>query len=128
MPTRTGYDFLFWFTGDNEHHQEINKNTIAPEDDVVAIAAWNPYTYTIRYNANGGIGTMEDKVMQYGIGSNLDTNQFTKDEHIFLGWSTSPTGDVRWEDGENVSNLTSEKNAIFNLYAIWGSAALHNIV
>ena len=52
----------------------------------------------------------------------LAENKFTKDDHVFIGWSTR-SGDNEREffPGENVKNLTSENNGTVTLYAVWMS-------
>ena len=36
-----------------------------------------------------------------------------------MGWASSPTSDVRWEDEEVVVNLSAVSGDVVNLYAIW---------
>lgn len=53
----------------------------------------------------------------YGISQNLQENPYTRAGYSFVGWSTTPTGDVLYTDGESVSNLTTSGS--IDLYAIW---------
>ena len=84
-----------------------------------------PITYLVRFNANGGSGTMDDQELEYGEYSNsteLNANKFTRTGYTFMGWSTTETGSVEYTDGEWVSNLTTEDGAVINLYAVWEPA------
>lgn len=83
-------------------------------------ASWDAIKYTIRYNANGGTGSMSDTSMQYDSSKSLSSNTFTYPGHTFLGWNTDSSADtILYSNGRVISNLTTEENAIIDLYAIW---------
>lgn len=42
--------------------------------------------YTIKYNANGGVGKIKDQVIKSGDTVQLRMNKFTKDGYTFAGW------------------------------------------
>ena len=68
------------------------------------------------------IGAQTSTVSQtltYGTSTALTANTYTKKGFTFAGWSTSPTGEIEYTDGESVKNLTEEKGGVVNLYAIW---------
>ena len=94
---------------------------------ITLYAEWNTNTYIIEYDKNGGAGTMESSVHTHGIYKNLSANAFYKTGHDFIGWATSATGRVVYEDGESVVNLTSSNAEIVSLYAVW-QAKTYNIV
>lgn len=52
--------------------------------------------YTIRYNANGGTGTMSDTVVTFGVDTPLRTNTFTRDGFTFAGWNAKRAYDNKW--------------------------------
>ena len=60
-------------------------------------------TYTIRYDANGGTGTMADTTITYGISSKIRTNTFTRNGFKFAGWTAYRTTQKQWyyTDGTN---------------------------
>lgn len=118
VPTRRGYIFIGWYS-EKISQEEITANTIAPDHDMTIYAEWLPISYTVRFDANGGSGQMEDQVMTYGIGSSLNSNQFHQSGSVFLGWSTGPEGNVLWEDEGYVNNLSTTLNDVVVLYAIW---------
>lgn len=79
--------------------------------------AWN--TYKVKYNANGGSGSMSDTSATYGTSFKLRTNTFTRTGYTFAGWATSSGGSVAYSDGASVNNLTTTNGGTVNLYAKW---------
>ena len=84
------------------------------------------YIPMLSYNANGGTGTMDSVAGFYcaepakegtspTFQSTLPANKFTgPDNQNFLGWTTSPGGDVVYAPGDIV-NVSSS----MELYAVW---------
>ena len=78
----------------------------------------------VTFDPNGGDST-ENKVQKVAknnsgettIKSYLLENTFTKEGKAFLGWSTTPDGEVEYEDGAQIS---TDKE--MTLYAKWGEA------
>ena len=91
---------------------------IMPKHDVYLYAVTEPNQYTIKFDANGWVWTMEDLLMSYDTPKNLTLNTFTKDWATFSGWSTSPSWPVEYTDGTGVNFLT-EDGDIKTLYAQW---------
>lgn len=52
--------------------------------------------YNIKYNSNGGTGTMNDTIVTYGIRTPLRSNQFTNNGLPFSGWHAKRTSDNKW--------------------------------
>ena len=77
-------------------------------------------TYKVRFNANGGSGSMSDQNFTYGTAQNLTSNGFTAPtgKH-FAGWATTSNGSVEYSNGQSVNNLTATDNGTVNLYAVW---------
>ena len=115
VPTRTGYTFNDWR---DSNGQLLTKDTIA--QDKTFIAAWNPHSYTVKYNGNGNTGgSTASSSHTYGTAKALTANGFTKTGHTFAGWATSANGVVVYANKESVSNLTATNGATVNLYAAW---------
>lgn len=58
-----------------------------------------PYSYTVRFDANGGTGdTMADQSFLHGFAQNLTANTYTRNHYKFLGWATSSSGEVEYAD------------------------------
>lgn len=84
--------------------------------DTNCTVKFNPNTYTISYNANGGNGTMSNSTHTYGVASKLNKNSFSKEGYEFDGWSKTTNGVKEYIDEENIINLT-EKEETITLYA-----------
>ncbi|MCQ2084545.1 MAG: leucine-rich repeat protein, partial [archaeon] len=82
-------------------------------------AVWAPNTYTVRFDANGGTGSMADQVMTYDAVAKLSANTFTKDGYQIKGWATVPSGADVYADEAEVSNLTLVNNGVVTLYVKW---------
>ena len=80
------------------------------------------FLYAVKFNANGGTGTMADESLAYGIEKTLTANAFTRTGYTFQGWATSAEGAVVYSDKQSVSNLTTTAGATVNLYAVWKEA------
>ena len=76
-------------------------------------------TYQVRYNANGGSGSMANSTHEYNKVQNLTANGFTKDGYTFAGWATSTDGLKVYEDNQSVTNLSSTNGEFINLWAVW---------
>ncbi|MFC2662863.1 MAG: InlB B-repeat-containing protein, partial [Eubacterium sp.] len=77
-----------------------------------------PLQYDVKFNANGGSGSMSAQSMTYDQDAALTKNAFTKDGCTFKGWATTADGAVKYHDGETVKNLTGDETEV-TLYAVW---------
>lgn len=83
-------------------------------------AQWElPVTYSVTFNANGGVGNMTPSQHTFNVSSALTSNSFTRDNHIFIGWSLTSSGGVEFTNTQQVMNLSSTHGAIVTLYAVW---------
>ena len=83
-------------------------------------AEWIPIQYKVTYNANGGIGTMNEQNFIYDNSYKLIKNTFIRDNYEFVGWNTSADGSgTKYKDEANVINLTFRDNETVTLYAEW---------
>lgn len=72
-------------------------------------------TYTVTFNANGGIGTMTEQTFTEGEAQALTRNAFTYDGHTFSGWNTVQSGSgASYTDGQTIT-----ATADLTLYAQW---------
>ncbi len=85
----------------------------------ISVNLYEPEKYTVRFNANGGTGTMDNQVIRIDESKKLAENQFEKDGDMFLEWNTKAdgTGDS-YADKEIVNNIAGA-NQYITLYAIW---------
>lgn len=70
----------------------------------------------IFFDANGGKGEMIPQLITKSTTAALKANTYTKTGTSFLGWATSPTGNVAYSNGANYAIGTSD----VTLYAKWG--------
>ncbi len=77
-----------------------------------------PTTYTVNFNANGGKGKMSPQKFAVNKAAKLSANRFTRGGHVFTGWSTSKTGDAKYQNGQSVKNLAAGGKTV-TLYAHW---------
>ena len=83
-------------------------------------ARWTPIKYIVKYNSNGGTGTMAPTIDTYDSNETFRENTFTRTGYEFLGWSldkNKKTAD--YEDKSNIPNLASLEGAEVTVYAIW---------
>ena len=86
-----------------------------------AVTYWDltPASGVIKYNSNGGTGSMEDQTGLVGNSITLRTNTFTKDTKHFKGWALTPTGEKVYDDGAEITLPTGTTT----LYAYWSDQA-----
>ncbi|MBQ7977571.1 MAG: InlB B-repeat-containing protein [Clostridia bacterium] len=126
IPTRTGYTFGGYYTSTNGSGTQYYTATGTSATNypssggpTTLYAKWTANTYYVKYNANGGSGTMSNSTHTYGTASNLTANAFTRTGHTFAGWATSASGAVAYSNGASVSTLTTTSGETYNLYAVW---------
>ena len=125
--TRNGYTFSGWATSASGAKKYSDKASVKNLDTginatVNLYAVWTANNYTVKFNANGGSGTMATQSFVYGEAKNLTANAFTRAGYTFFGWATSASGAKVYSDKQSVKNLTSSSNGSVNLYAVWESA------
>lgn len=119
-PTRTGYTFQGWATTANAATPNITTNPLVNYTSArTYYAVWKGNSYTVKFDANGGTGTMPSTSFVYGIGKPLPANTFTKESNTFLGWARTRASEVVYTDKQIVSILTATNNGTVTLYAKW---------
>ena len=127
--TRIGYDFTGWGTAAT-NGVVLSTNTQVCVGYTTLYAQWRggPATptnetpavtnYYVKFDANGGTGTMSNQTFTIGVEQALSTNAFARGGYEFQGWATSSAGSVAYGDCAVVSNLT-EAGSTVTLYANW---------
>lgn len=116
-PVREGYTFSGWAYEKAGKEIVTEKTIVNTTENHTLYAQWNAKSYTIRFHANGGEGTMVDQVIKYDAIVALSKNTFVRENYSFFGWSLSENGDKVYNDMDSVVNLKLE--GIVDLYAIW---------
>lgn len=130
----------------------VAKTSNVNNDIVTMKAQWKVNSFTIRYYSNGGVGSMADTKVTYGVATPLRANSFTRAGYVFRYWYlqkdskwhyTSPDGTGGWyaegqqpsgavksiyNDKQVISKTTSENNAVITAYAQWKAQYLYGDV
>ena len=135
-PTRTGYTFTGWYDENGNKVTSINEGcnaTFSSTNDLYAklatrttgnrtlTAKWEPISWTTKYDANGGNGTMADTTHQFYCGNPIRHNQFTRPGWTMIGWTYSRVRngvtewmygntDGSWKDPEQWYELNKNPN------------------
>lgn len=104
------------------------KNLTTTENGIVTLyGEWTANNYKIRFNANGGSGSMSDQSATYDQAVTLSANKFKRDGYKFVGWATSSYGYKKYDDEQTVRNLTTANGSIVTLYAVWEQTSQYTI-
>lgn len=107
---RDGYVFTGW---DKDPSNPV-------EGDTVYTAQYRPAVYKVRFDTNGGTGTMADQSHTYDRRQTLTANAFTREGYRFTGWNTRGDGKGKaFTDKQTVTNLLAHDGAVGVLYAQW---------
>ena len=118
---RVGYKLSKWNTQSNGTGKDYEggKNLLT-ECSLDLYAIWRANSYTIKFDSNGGTGTMPDNFYEYGKSYKLSENIFTKDGYAFIGWNTKADGTgTTYSNKAIIENLSPVDNDEITLYAMW---------
>lgn len=136
-----------------EDGRKVSALTGTDGDTVTCYAQWQPVStgtksYYIRYDANGGTGTMAMSKVVYGTSTATTANAFTRDGYTFGGWNAyrmsdnswiyvdNSTGKDKWiaagestdgytlkvyKSGAKVAKTSSTDRDIVTFYAVWNA-------
>ena len=115
-PSRRGYTFAGWYS-DESFVNEYNTIILGTTGDKIVYAKWEANENILHFKGNGSTsGEMTDMVIKSDHTDILSSNLFEKKGYTFIGWSTTPTGEVEYENNdEYLMGLDSE----YTLYAVW---------
>ena len=66
--------------------------------------------------------SVENSTHQTGVKNKLLKNKYERAGYVFKGWSTKQDGNAKYNDEEEVIDLTDENNSVVDLYAVWEKA------
>ena len=121
--SKTGYTFASWSgaaadTGILASATSASTTLTIPSRDVAYEATYTPNTYTVKFNANGGSGSMAVESFTYDVSKALTANAFTRNGWTFKGWAESASATTaKYTNGQSVKNLATSGTK--NLYAVW---------
>ena len=118
----TGYQFDGWYAAKTGGTALSTSTTYTyyPTAATTVYARFKANQYTVKFNANGGRGSMSNQSHTYGVSKALTANAFTQTGYKFEGWNTKADGSgTSYADNASVINLSSTNGATVNLYAQW---------
>ena len=118
MFSYAGYRFTEWNTkADGTGTIYLPAQEILLSDSLTLYAQWERRNPIIRYDKNGGSGTMADTVLESeNISIILPNNSFIRKGYQFTGWNTKADGTgIAYTDQALVSNVSG----VLILYAQW---------
>ena len=116
-PTRTGYTFLGWFTGENGTGTQITSSTAVQWYSLTVYSHWSGNEQLAILDPQGG-ELSSNYFLRIHTGSAYGTLPTpTRTGYTFLGWFTAPSG------GSQVTSLTTvTATTTHALYAQWSGA------
>ena len=125
-PKVNGYNIEGWYNDTSFTNKAgnpgANYNITATK---TLYAKWQANEYQVKYDPNGGIGSMENTKHKYGTSKKLSKNTFTREGYVFDGWSKTVNGDIDYVDEQSVKNLSTTESDV-TLYAIWTQEVAEN--
>ena len=139
-----GYDFIGWNTqsdGGGTSFAAGGPARMDGPDNNDLYAQWQPCTYTLTYNANGGKFGLEDSApatkqesdiragnhpLKYSPEYTPTHAQSENKNVIFLGWSEKDDSEKIYDKGDTIPNLIQSVtiNGNKTVYAVWGYDAI----
>ena len=120
-PERYGYNFKGWSTTATGSVQYHPGDVYSGNANLTLYAIWEPWSFTLKFNSNGGNGSVPSDV-------NLTSETYylflegtlQKDGNIFIGWSKDPNGFSKiYQTGDSFSEIQNGGTII--LYAVWST-------
>ena len=123
----TGYTFVGWYNSSGTQQTTNKTLSINPTANATYYAYYKANQYTVKFDANGGTGSMSNQSYAYGVSQALTANAFTRTGYTFEGWNTKADGTgTSYTDNQSVSNLSSTDGATITLYAQWAEIPANN--
>ena len=128
-PSWNGYTFNGWYTSPTGGTKVSSSTKVT--GNLKLYSKWTKKetentTYTIKYNSNGGSGSMSSHTCTTNSSCSIKSNSFTKEGYIFNGWTTKSDGTIdnnNWTGWSGTWKYTNGNygisNNTLNLYAMW---------
>lgn len=132
--TRSGYVFTGWNTAADGSGRAIAdaatvQDLTTQNNGIVTLyAQWKGASYNLKFNANGGTGTMAAMTnLSAGTNYKLTANSFKRAGYIFTGWNTKKDGTGKRYANKATINLNVSNGKTYTLYAQWKKAAVSTV-
>lgn len=114
-PVKTGYTFVGWKDAEGNAVTNIPQGSIGHKKFT---AKWKANEYTIKYNVNGGTGSLKDMKCVYDRTCTISSCPFEKKNCKFINWNTMADGTgTAYQAGQQTQNVGT--SGIITLYAQW---------
>ncbi len=116
---RNGFSFADWNTKEDGSGNSYDKEAGRDTGDIVLYAQWIPKSFTVKFNANGGSGTMTSQTRKKNDNKELPENTFSYAGYIFKGWNTKADGSGTFYPDKTNENIEILNKKTITLYAQW---------
>ena len=123
---RAGYSFTGWRLDSKDNGakysdgQEVLNLTDIDDGVLTMYAQRTPHSYTIRYAANGGGGSIPDQQMTYDKADKLKANTFKRNGYTWAGWRRDDSASgAQYRNRQEVKNLLPVDGGSTTMYAQW---------
>lgn len=118
IPRMTGHIFKGWASSKTAKDAQYSAGgTYTKNAKITLYAVWEPETYVIKFDANGGKGELAETTITYGNTLRMP-NSVVKDGFYLKGWSTNKNS----TNADYRANMDYKLTANTQLYAVWGSS------
>ena len=115
-PTKEGSSFEGWAkTADAAAAEYRPGGSLTVTEETTLYAVWKLKEFSLRYDANGGSGSIAEQTGRYGVAITLSTEQPTKNGFRFTGWAKA--ADAAAAECQPGGSLALTENT--TLYAVW---------
>lgn len=122
IPVKRGYTFVGWgLSADSTTVSYSAGGSYTKNEDIVLYAIWTPWSHTVVFDANGGIGELPTSfIATTGIDNMIIPDcSLTNGNYVFKYWSTtaSGSGGTNYHVGDGYVGV--KNGGTVTLYAVW---------
>lgn len=117
---KDGYTFVGWSENKDGSVKYKDEESVVIRTNMTLYPIFTETKYTVKFDANGGSGSMKEQVYTYGKSQELSSNSFSREGYKFLGWSTDKSSSTA--SYTDKQTLKPEKD--MTLYAVWEASDL----
>lgn len=115
--TKVGYTFIGWgTTATQKTYDDKAEYAMGANSTYRLYAIWQANINTLRFDANGGNGTMSAMNIKTDETKTLTACGFSRKGYDFVGWAMSENGTKAYSDK---SNYLMGSDSEYTLYALW---------
>ncbi|MBQ6119115.1 MAG: InlB B-repeat-containing protein, partial [Clostridia bacterium] len=114
------FSLSYYLTAGNCYYYGIRYFSTSGSGSISTYFTCDSYTYSVRYDANGGTGAPDGQSFQSGASVSISETVPTRWRCTFLGWSTSSTATTATYQPGDTYSASSD----ITLYAVWGDTPM----